>query len=281
VAYRFNGGLSGNNPQVRCSIGAGLNYQFRRSAQTFAALLKRTGFGTWDGIFTIDNGSTGVYIDALEFNFTSQLSYWNGSSGAGELVWQSPSVFDNTSDWMIVTYAFDAVTPGGSGAPHWVFKVGANAWDSDSAVGDSSTDATAAGSGYRFMFGNDPTLADDAVMDLCCAGMYKGYLDSTQLQTLSMTDFSTWFNLFSGPDAGLWGFETIDSIVDRTGNGANEVSRNQVTLVADPPGWSWDTGPTQLLRPDADLATTGWSTAPLHSKISDESDATVITGNLT
>jgi hypothetical protein len=37
-----------------------------------------------------------------------------------------------------------------------------------------------------------------------------------------------------------------------------------------------DTG-AQTLRPDADLATTGWAIAPLHSKISDESDATVIT----
>lgn len=36
----------------------------------------------------------------------------------------------------------------------------------------------------------------------------------------------------------------------------------------------------QFLRPDADLATTGWSTAPLFSKINDQSDATVITGAL-
>lgn len=35
----------------------------------------------------------------------------------------------------------------------------------------------------------------------------------------------------------------------------------------------------QALRPDADVATTGWSTAPLYSKINEESaDGTVITG---
>lgn len=33
----------------------------------------------------------------------------------------------------------------------------------------------------------------------------------------------------------------------------------------------------QQLRPDADITTTGWATAPLFSKINDESDATVIT----
>jgi hypothetical protein len=34
---------------------------------------------------------------------------------------------------------------------------------------------------------------------------------------------------------------------------------------------------TQTILPDADLATTGWSTAPLFSKVNDSSDATVIT----
>jgi hypothetical protein len=35
--------------------------------------------------------------------------------------------------------------------------------------------------------------------------------------------------------------------------------------------------PLQQLRPDADVVTTGWSTAPLYSKVNDSSDATVIT----
>lgn len=33
---------------------------------------------------------------------------------------------------------------------------------------------------------------------------------------------------------------------------------------------------SQLVRPDADVITTGWTTTPLYSKINDESDATVI-----
>ena len=36
----------------------------------------------------------------------------------------------------------------------------------------------------------------------------------------------------------------------------------------------------QLIFPDADLDATGWSTAPLWSKVSDESDATVITSQI-
>jgi len=37
---------------------------------------------------------------------------------------------------------------------------------------------------------------------------------------------------------------------------------------------------SQILRPDADIAVAGWVTAPLYSKLSDDSDATVVTGVL-
>jgi len=39
-------------------------------------------------------------------------------------------------------------------------------------------------------------------------------------------------------------------------------------------------GTQQTLRPDADLATTGWTTTPLFSKVNDSSDATVVTSTL-
>ncbi len=37
-----------------------------------------------------------------------------------------------------------------------------------------------------------------------------------------------------------------------------------------------DATPPQIVRPDADLATTGWTVTPLFSKVNDQSDATVI-----
>jgi hypothetical protein len=47
----------------------------------------------------------------------------------------------------------------------------------------------------------------------------------------------------------------------------------------DPTGWaSWASDPPQTVRPDADIVTTGWATAPLWSKIEETSpDGTVIT----
>lgn len=41
--------------------------------------------------------------------------------------------------------------------------------------------------------------------------------------------------------------------------------------------WLGQPASGQVILPDADIATTGWSTAPLFSKINDNSDATVIT----
>ena len=38
--------------------------------------------------------------------------------------------------------------------------------------------------------------------------------------------------------------------------------------------------PVQEIRPDADIATTGWSTSPIFSKINDNADGTVVTGAL-
>jgi hypothetical protein len=42
----------------------------------------------------------------------------------------------------------------------------------------------------------------------------------------------------------------------------------------------WADTNNQIVRPDADLATTGWTPTPLHTQLSDESDATVITATL-
>ena len=62
-----------------------------------------------------------------------------------------------------------------------------------------------------------------------------------------------------------------------------ESSRVGTTLdTGDVPAWWNDTlgPPPQIIRPDADTVTTGWTTTPLFSKINDQSDATVITSTL-
>ena len=48
--------------------------------------------------------------------------------------------------------------------------------------------------------------------------------------------------------------------------------------------WTFDAlgnvDPPQILRPDADTAVTGWTTAPVFSKVNDNADGTVVTGAL-
>ena len=44
--------------------------------------------------------------------------------------------------------------------------------------------------------------------------------------------------------------------------------------------WAEGTISGQEFLPDADTVTTGWTATPLHSKLSDGSDATVVTATL-
>lgn len=72
------------------------------------------------------------------------------------------------------------------------------------------------------------------------------------------------------PDQGAAG-TTSYGIADATGTGT--VTKIAVEIKG--------TGAAvSVARPDADLATTGWSTAPLFSKLNDQSDATVVTATL-
>jgi len=74
-------------------------------------------------------------------------------------------------------------------------------------------------------------------------GAYKDALGQAAIESLTMTDFASWQAVFTGADAWLHGYEDATTQVDRTGNGGDEVTRNGVTLVSDPPGWAWAATP--------------------------------------
>ena len=94
-----------------------------------------------------------------------------------------------------------------------------------------------------------------------------------------------WYDHSAGKPMGLWDFNQAavgTAVTDLTGGGADQTAIVGTTVVSgdDPPGWEFGIGSRQLLRPSADLATTGWTATPLHSKLSDQSDATVMTATL-
>jgi hypothetical protein len=96
----------------------------------------------------------------------------------------------------------------------------------------------------------------------------------------------TWeVRMYSGDSATL--LDSVSRSSVNTGSDISQVRMGSTTVVnagvfwiddvaAATTGWIGAVVSAQTLLPDADIVTTGWSTAPLFSKINDSSDATVI-----
>lgn len=249
MAYR----LSGTDPFLRASIGAFNGYAMHGAPLSYAALLKRRSVSSWQGLYVIDNGSTTNDSFPMEFNPSNQL--------AGDFTtanpFQSAATFNNTTDWMIVGATWDGSTTAGHVV--WRWKIGTNAWSSETDTSPGSN-ATAAGSGYRHLIGNEAGLGDDADYDIVCVGAIKSQLAQATFESLTMTDIASWDAVFTGSGAWLLGFDAISSRTDRTGNGGNEVSRSAgITLVSDPSGWSWGGSSTKSITPASITATSAMS----------------------
>jgi len=230
MAYRF----TGTDPFLRASIGAFDGLSLESDALSWAVLLKRISTGAWQGIHVIDEGNTTPYTYMSEFNASDELS------GGPDGVTASAATFTDTTDWIILGFT----RAGGLGAGltwTWRWKIGTGAWSSeaDTYSGRSST----AGSTYRHVIGNEPGLLDDADFDLVCLGMIESELSQATFESLTMTDIASWDAVFTGASAMLLGFDDISTRTDRTGNGADEVSRSAgITLVSDPAGFDWGGG---------------------------------------
>ena len=121
MAYQF----SGTDPQIRFSPGAFVGYGLRQSAFTVAALIKRDSISSWQGIWTMDQGSSTVYHDWLELDPTNQLALWNGGIGTGDITFATGTALTDTTEWTIVALTFGPASPGSAATPRWDWKVGA------------------------------------------------------------------------------------------------------------------------------------------------------------
>lgn len=231
MSYRLNG----VDPFFRASIGALLGWQ-RNQPITVAIMLKRIGVSSWQGLHVIDNGGATNFTYPMELNPANVISTDFSTANP----FQSVQAFNNTVDFMNLVIAWDGTQTAGHVDYRW--KIGANAWGSETATSGGSN-ASAAGAGYRHLIGNEAGLGDDANFDVVCVGAIKSKLTQAAVESLDQLSFSTWQSVFTGPSAWLIGFETIAAQLDRTGNGGNELSRSAgITLQADPPGWSWGGG---------------------------------------
>jgi hypothetical protein len=226
--------LNGTDPFLRASIGAFSGYAIRQSPLSMATCLKRIGASSWQGLHIIDQGSTSNFFYSAEFNPSNQMI---GDTDPGHSAFNTTATFNDTTNWMIVGFCWD-----GSGtAGHWVWrwKIGAGAWSSETATSDAPGVATI-GAGYRHLIGNEAALGDDANYDWVCTGLIKSNLAQATFESLTLTDIASWDAVFTGAGAWLLDGQALASRTDRTGNGGNESSRSgSITLVSDPPGWSW------------------------------------------
>lgn len=111
--------------------------------------------------------------------------------------------------------------------------------------------------------------------NILIAGWWDSELADATIETLSAgTD--AWV---AAAPAEAWRLDTTSAISSLAGT-STEAARVGTSLDSGdaPTGWADAGGPPQTLRPDADIVTTGWATAPLFSKINETSaDGTVIT----
>lgn len=81
--------------------------------------------------------------------------------------------------------------------------------------------------------------------------------------------------LATKPSGGAWDYTALNDLKLRWGY-SNDATPNP-QLYAAMIEVAFQSGVTQVLLPDGDLAAGGWTTSPLWSKLSDSSDATVVT----
>ena len=228
MAYRF----SGADPQVKFLPGGIVGQNMGGSPQSFAALLKRNAIGAWMSVLNVANGSTNVSFP-LEFRPENSLESNVNTSESGKQ--STPDTFTSTTEWEIVGFTWDGSATASAFVFRW--KVGAAAWGSR---GDTSLTATnTVTSGHRLLVGIEAAGLDDLSADVVCMGMTRSTLSQATFESLSMTDFATWEAVFTGANSWLVGFEDAGTVLDRTGNSGDETSRNGVSLVSDPAGWSW------------------------------------------
>lgn len=111
-------------------------------------------------------------------------------------------------------------------------------------------------------------------------------------ETVELVEGTKYWFAYLPPEAGGVRYDYVDYAT--TGGRSVDLTGNLETIPSTSPGikggpWSNNPAiyvegslpvPPQVLRPDADTTTTGWTDTPLYSKINDESDATVITATL-
>lgn len=261
--------FAGANDEVRFTIPTGQEFD---GAVTLAAVIHRGAASSgFMGIECFEN-TLGQKRLVLGISVNENLMYETANAGSESTFQMTPS-----NAWMIAV----AQRAAGSGNPvHFdMYEIAIDTWVGS--TGALPMDDSAGQAGGQLSVGEIASFDDYEGYLAVTAGWRTDSLDPTDLAATLSTQ--AWLDL--GPQfLHEWNGLVADPVVDLTGNGWDQVAiSGTVEDGSNPPGWVYGAAPSnaQKIRPDADLAATGWTTAPLHSKLADESDATLITGALT
>ena len=261
-------------------------------------------FNGTDDVITFDNGGLASVSGGITF---AMLMKHTNASAAGNMFMpqhsfpaQTYTLYWDTNKLVVWVNAagisLDTTITGGS-AQGWAiyvvtkvsgttvarghrFPIGGS-WTRANSAG-TSANATEAINNILFGFG----WGNGLPTKVATAAIWNVALSDAQVSELSANlRTADWFSNSGGAPAVLWDFNQASvatPVPDLMGGGADQTAITGTTAVGgdNPAGWTFGLSTPQIILPDADTTTTGWTSTPLHSKLADSSDATVITATL-
>jgi hypothetical protein len=222
MAYRF----SGTNSWMQFAINVLSGYTF--GPVTAAAFLRPAVVAT-QHLLVVENLSSQESFQYALNSPGNKPSLGYGATGNTSLSAITPT---NTSLWYLVV-----ATASGSGSPARFHVHDGTSWTHADATLNLDLSALVAGTDKLYVSAPADFGSSYLSVDMVCCGIKKANSTDLQVEALNGLSFSSWTG---------FGFDWLlrfDNVAART-NVANpgtgdEITRNNVTLVADPPGWVW------------------------------------------
>lgn len=198
---------------------------------------------------TITGGmTTWTLVNTINFNTDQRISVYRAqqaSVGSGAITLDFGAISIATVGWAV--YEFTGAKTSGVNGADAVVQSGSNT----NSLASITNTLAAFASSLNMAFG---TFFHQSFSDATTPG--TGFTQGRQWGVGTGVAFDEW-KVNDPIVSASWANASVNGVV------AMEIAENTVTL--------------DNILPDADVTTTGWSTAPLFSKVNDASDATVIT----
>lgn len=242
---------------------------------------------SYDGLLSLGDATTGIK-SALERASNTGVIYWDSSQSTPDVT-SSHTITTNVSDyWILVVARISDTAATTSTRFHWRNLSQLGNWTHSDAT--SSVAAAFSSSATALRIACYSNAADLSPWVYAACGAFNYALSDAQVEAAfgangaALATSDIWTASGGAPVALIECNVAAASLVDLAGNATSIAVGGAPTLNTGeaPANYTFDgTGVVlQQILPDADVTTTGWSTTPLWSKLSDDSDATVITATL-